>query len=414
MANNKNADSIHILRASDAVTKSSTVIPSAGQPFWNKDKNILAIGDGSKTLSNIPYLNVAEGAALGEHGKVSDLFSGAKVKHAVTADNYSNNSESAPIATAISELNTSITNEKDRAQAAEAALSENLDTERADREGQYNTLNAKIEVNKSNLEGEKVERTAQDVALQEAIATETGARKDAVKSLIGEGMAGAGTPPLQGYDRSKGTIEERLTDLGFKSLPTARSIRFIFSLANTTIAYLDVYKGSDSAANTSSYVQGKFAHLYCQLQIPNQYTLIPPSSIHTPTGPERFYWNVNNDPDDLDIAAAGTTTLPPEFCPRTGYAAVRPVYVRRVMTASGQDSLSSQVIDAEVTTADTDPGAIPHSLQLYIDSDGRPHLANPSGAHLTGTVGSNMMSATDTIRKSSTDAGYFEMCYPVN
>lgn len=34
--------------------------------------------------------------------------------------------------------------------------------------------------------------------------------------LTGTGMTGTGTPPLQGYDKSKGTIEERLSSLGFK------------------------------------------------------------------------------------------------------------------------------------------------------------------------------------------------------
>lgn len=34
--------------------------------------------------------------------------------------------------------------------------------------------------------------------------------------LTGTGMTGTGNPPLQGYDQSKGTIEERLTSLGFK------------------------------------------------------------------------------------------------------------------------------------------------------------------------------------------------------
>lgn len=34
--------------------------------------------------------------------------------------------------------------------------------------------------------------------------------------LTGSGMTGTGNPPLQGYDESKGTIEERLTSLGFK------------------------------------------------------------------------------------------------------------------------------------------------------------------------------------------------------
>lgn len=34
--------------------------------------------------------------------------------------------------------------------------------------------------------------------------------------LTGSGMTGTGNPPLQGYDETKGTIEERLTSLGFK------------------------------------------------------------------------------------------------------------------------------------------------------------------------------------------------------
>lgn len=37
-----------------------------------------------------------------------------------------------------------------------------------------------------------------------------------VTVLTGTGMTGTGTPPLQGYDKSKGTIEERLSSLGFK------------------------------------------------------------------------------------------------------------------------------------------------------------------------------------------------------
>lgn len=35
--------------------------------------------------------------------------------------------------------------------------------------------------------------------------------------LTGTGVVGSGNPPLQGYNTEKGTIEERLTDLGFKT-----------------------------------------------------------------------------------------------------------------------------------------------------------------------------------------------------
>lgn len=37
-----------------------------------------------------------------------------------------------------------------------------------------------------------------------------------INALTGTGVIGNGKPPLQGYDKSKGTIEERLTSLGFK------------------------------------------------------------------------------------------------------------------------------------------------------------------------------------------------------
>lgn len=37
-----------------------------------------------------------------------------------------------------------------------------------------------------------------------------------ITTLTGTGVIGSGNPPLQGYDKSKGTIEARLTDLGFK------------------------------------------------------------------------------------------------------------------------------------------------------------------------------------------------------
>lgn len=42
----------------------------------------------------------------------------------------------------------------------------------------------------------------------------------AINELVGSGIQGTGNPPLQGYNKNKGTIEERLTKLGFKKLPT--------------------------------------------------------------------------------------------------------------------------------------------------------------------------------------------------
>lgn len=41
--------------------------------------------------------------------------------------------------------------------------------------------------------------------------------KQFITSLTGTGVVGSGNPPLQGYNTEKGTIEERLTDLGFKT-----------------------------------------------------------------------------------------------------------------------------------------------------------------------------------------------------
>ena len=50
--------------------------------------------------------------------------------------------------------------------------------------------------------------------------------------LTGTGVIGEGTPPLQAYDKSKGTIEERLTRLGFKEATiTGVNTNFISSIS---------------------------------------------------------------------------------------------------------------------------------------------------------------------------------------
>ena len=49
----------------------------------------------------------------------------------------------------------------------------------------------------------------------------------------GSGMQGTGDPPLQGYNKSKGTIEERLTNLGFKQLSTSVLKNIAVSGANS-------------------------------------------------------------------------------------------------------------------------------------------------------------------------------------
>lgn len=59
MANNKNAGSIHVLRSNNTgITNNSDVIVGDGQPFYNKDRNLLAIGTGGK-LRDITYLNAS-------------------------------------------------------------------------------------------------------------------------------------------------------------------------------------------------------------------------------------------------------------------------------------------------------------------------------------------------------------------
>lgn len=59
MANNTNAGSIHVLRSNNTgITNNSDVIVGDGQPFYNKDRNLLAIGTGGK-LRDITYLNAS-------------------------------------------------------------------------------------------------------------------------------------------------------------------------------------------------------------------------------------------------------------------------------------------------------------------------------------------------------------------
>lgn len=59
MANNKNAGSIHVLRSNTAgISTNGAVTVGDGQPFYNKDRNLLAIGTGGK-LEDITYLNAS-------------------------------------------------------------------------------------------------------------------------------------------------------------------------------------------------------------------------------------------------------------------------------------------------------------------------------------------------------------------
>ena len=61
-------------------------------------------------------------------------------------------------------------------------------------------------------------------------------------ALVGSGIQGTGNPPLQGYNKDKGTIEERLTNLGFKSLPTSttKSIRVSGAYAGGDIGSIEI------------------------------------------------------------------------------------------------------------------------------------------------------------------------------
>lgn len=56
-----------------------------------------------------------------------------------------------------------------------------------------------------------------DSVLDISINNEKNARKDAINALIGNGMDGTGNPPLQGYNKDKGTIENRLAKLVYKT-----------------------------------------------------------------------------------------------------------------------------------------------------------------------------------------------------
>ena len=57
--------------------------------------------------------------------------------------------------------------------------------------------------------------------------------------LTGTGVVGSGNPPLQGYNTGKGTIEQRLTKLGFNSLSNISvPLSFEYSGANYNIGYI--------------------------------------------------------------------------------------------------------------------------------------------------------------------------------
>ena len=56
-----------------------------------------------------------------------------------------------------------------------------------------------------------------DSALDTSINNEKIAREDAINALIGSGIQGTGNPPLQGYNKDKGTIEERFAKVEYKT-----------------------------------------------------------------------------------------------------------------------------------------------------------------------------------------------------
>ena len=56
-----------------------------------------------------------------------------------------------------------------------------------------------------------------DSALDASINIERNARRGEINALIGNGMDGTGNPPLQGYNKNKGTIENRLAKLVYKT-----------------------------------------------------------------------------------------------------------------------------------------------------------------------------------------------------
>ena len=59
--------------------------------------------------------------------------------------------------------------------------------------------------------------------------TSTGTIKTTFDSIVGSGVTGSGDAPLQGYDTSKGTIESRLSSLGFNQGD------LVVQLLNTTV-----------------------------------------------------------------------------------------------------------------------------------------------------------------------------------
>ena len=224
-----------------------------------------------------------------------------------------------------------------------------------------------------------------------------------INALTGSGIQGTGNPPLQGYNKDKGTIEERLTNLGFNLLPGTYT--YVFTLGNTVLAMVDVIQGTSQEADReiSSYKQGKFVHLRCKVQIMG-FTI---QSTNLNSAAARFYWGSQGN--DADRQLVSPNTLPGEFRPKAGQNVVRPIYVRRSMSAR------AELIGGDIPPEASAAVSVPHCLQLYIDSDGRFHLVNSYGSRLTGTLMSGFdsasLSTTDIISNTENE---IEICYPTD
>lgn len=190
----------------------------------------------------------------------------------------------------------------------------------------------------------------------------------------GSGMQGTGDPPLQGYNKDKGTIEERLTNLGFKELQTSIKESIVVSGATYNGPI-----GSITLQSKTTYREGNMARLSLSISFSSQIL-----NLNEENQFYEFYFN---------SAVAGIPGIIPEnYRPTSNY--IFTVYGRiNVELRNGSDLLVTRIVDA-----------IPIKCTVKTSGDIALQIYTP----LTASTSSGVVSDSHTRREI---AGQTQNCY---